>query len=100
MRYNNLFTRIDEKINDNDPTRKDKNVCNEDLVMEISSNTQIKEQTRQRGKGDTNVQSSLNPQSHRSSSSVQRKQEKNINRGESNEGCVRGDDTHTMSQQK
>jgi hypothetical protein len=50
MRYNNLFTIIDEEIDDNDPTRKDKNVCNEDLVMEISSNTQNQRKQDKGGK--------------------------------------------------
>jgi hypothetical protein len=38
------------------------------------------------------VQSSSNPQTCKSSSSFQRKQDKNIKRGESNEGRVGGDD--------
>jgi hypothetical protein len=91
MRYNNLFTRVDEETSDNDSTKKDKNVCNEDLTMEISSNTQSQRKTRQRGKVNTNVQSSSNPQPHKSSSSGKRRQEYNVNKEESNEGCVGGD---------
>jgi hypothetical protein len=61
MRYNNLFTRVDEETSDIESTKKENNVCNEDLTMEISSNTQNQRKTRQRGKGSTNVQSSSNP---------------------------------------
>jgi hypothetical protein len=41
--YSNLFTWIIEVIDDNDPNtpkKKEEHVCNDDLVTEISSNTQ------------------------------------------------------------
>jgi len=72
MRYSNLFTRITEGIDDNDPNtpkKKEKHICNDDLVTEVSSNTQQQQnKTRQRGKDTTNVQSSSVFHTHRSSS--------------------------------
>jgi hypothetical protein len=96
MTYNNLFTMIVEGIDDNDintPKKKEKHICNDDLVTKVSSNTQRKQnKTRQRGKDATNVQSSSAPHTRRSSSSTQKKQESNISKEENNEGRVGGDD--------
>jgi hypothetical protein len=114
MRYNNLFTRIVEGIGDSDPNtpmKKEKHVCNDDLVTKVSTNTQRQNRTRQRGKDMTNMQSSYVPHSRRSSSSTQKKHEANVSRGENNEGHAGGDDgedpppidiekSHVISQQK
>jgi hypothetical protein len=49
--YNNIFTRITEnmeEVDDNDPNtnkavfRKDEQICDDDLVTQVSSNTQVK----------------------------------------------------------
>jgi hypothetical protein len=53
MRYNNLFTRVAKGIDDNDPNtpkKKENKVCNDDLAIDISSNTQ-RQQTEQGKEG-------------------------------------------------
>jgi len=95
MRYNNIFTRIVEGTGDrnpNTPMNKDKHLFNDNLVTEVSTNTQIKNRTRQQGKYTANMQYSYVPHSHRISFSTERKWELNVCRGENNEGCARGDD--------
>jgi len=114
IRYSNLFTRISKGTGDSNPNtlmKKEKHVCNDDLVMEVSTNTPRQNRAMQRGKDRTNVQSSSIPHSRRSSSSTQKKHEENVIRGENNEGRAGGDDgedsplvniekAHDVSQQK
>jgi hypothetical protein len=68
--------------------KKENHVCNDDLVTEVSTNTQRQNRTRKRGKDMTNTQSYFDPHSHRGSSSTQNKKEANVSRGENNEGCA------------